>query len=159
MNAEKGTKGFKSRSLEERFWEKVDKRGPDECWLWKAGRDRNGYGHIGVGKGRSTRAHRVSWELANGSEIPVGLLACHTCDNPPCVNPAHIFIGTMADNLQDASAKGRVDPKGYGYWTHCKRGHEFSPENTIVRSNGWRDCRSCRIIRNSKRGSAKQARP
>lgn len=151
MNTEKGTKGFKSRPLEERFWEKVDKRGPDECWPWNASRDKNGYGHFGIGNGRTTRAHRVSWQLANSSEIPAAMLACHTCDNPPCVNPAHIFIGTMADNLQDASAKGRVDPKGYGYWTHCKRGHEYTRENTIVRSNGWRTCRSCRDMRNRAR--------
>ena len=105
----------KLRPLEERFWEKVDKAGPDDCWLWNAGRTVFGYGAIGSkGRGKILLAHRVSWELANGP-IPDGLHCLHRCDNPPCVNPAHIFLGTQTDNNADMRAKGRAghgDVKG-----------------------------------------------
>ena len=96
-------------TLEERFWAKVDVRGPEDCWEWLAGKTHNGYGMIGKG-GRHNgmlRAHRVSWELANGP-IPDGLCVLHHCDNPGCVNPLHLWIGTNADNQQDMAQKGRA---------------------------------------------------
>jgi hypothetical protein len=86
----------------EKFWEKV-LRG-DGCWEWRAGRDQKGYGVTNVdGKGR--KAHRVSWELTNGP-IPDGMQVCHHCDNPPCVRPDHLFLGTNQDNVDDAYRKG-----------------------------------------------------
>lgn len=94
------------RPLQERFWEKVDVRGPDECWEWTAARIGDGYGNIGVITGKSALAHRVSYEFANGP-IPTGRCVLHTCDNPPCVNSAHLFVGTRADNAADRDAKGR----------------------------------------------------
>lgn len=136
---------MKSRAvpLEKRFWAKVDRRGPDECWVWKAGTNEAGYGRIragGVGS-PDLMAHRYSWSLANGQEIPDGMFACHRCDNPPCVNPAHLFIGTPLDNIRDAIAKGRARyPEKR---THCSRGHEFTADNIYLLRDGGRRCRTC----------------
>jgi hypothetical protein len=90
--------------IEDRFWQFVNKT--DTCWLWTGSRSR-GYGLIGAGaSGKTKSAHRVSYELANGP-IPAGMWVLHKCDNPPCVNPAHLFLGDRADNMRDAFRKGR----------------------------------------------------
>lgn len=87
-----------------RFWSKVDKDG--ECWLWTASLGTTGYGQIGH-RGKMVKAHRVAWELTNGP-IPNGMYVCHQCDNPPCVRPDHLFLGSPAANTKDMVDKGRA---------------------------------------------------
>lgn len=87
-----------------RFTAKVDRRGRDDCWEWLASRDSRGYGWFRVGS-RSIRAHRVSWELHFG-EIPDGKLVLHRCNNPSCVNPYHLYLGSRSDNMRDAVQAG-----------------------------------------------------
>lgn len=102
---------------EERFWEKVDKKGPDDCWEWtgacQAPSKQNpralSYGQFHY-RGRMHGAHRVSWMLHRKSKIPGNGRIMHTCDNPLCVNPAHLKLGTQKMNIRDAKKKGRLVP-------------------------------------------------
>ena len=89
-----------------RFWACVDRSG--DCWLWTGSRLPRGYGRFYPKNKVALYAHRVSWEVANGMAVPDGLHICHTCDNPSCVRPGHLFAGTRSDNMQDAKGKGRL---------------------------------------------------
>ena len=90
--------------LTERFWNKVNKKGPDDCWEWTAS-IRNGYGAFKL-NGKVVDAHRIVWTFTKGS-IPKEICVCHHCDNKLCVNPKHLFLGTKGDNNRDMFFKGR----------------------------------------------------
>lgn len=103
--------GSRTADLAESFWEKVEKRQGDACWVWLSARDPNGYGRLTVfdaakGGYRPRLAHRVAFSLTRGD--PGDLCVLHKCDNPPCVRPDHLFLGTRADNMADCVQKGRA---------------------------------------------------
>lgn len=151
-----GDRGYvraRAQALEDRFWPKVDRNGqipayrPDlgPCWQWVAMLDKAGYGRVRSGGGRngeSIYAHRVSYQLLIG-QIPDGLVLDHLCRNRGCVNPTHLEPVTQGENTRRA-----VWPN------HCRRGHEYTPENTGV-SGGSRYCRICSRL-NAKVQKAKR---
>lgn len=109
------------KDYKESFWDKVQrqKRG---CWIWAAGRFEKGYGQF-----RNKRANRVAWEIVIG-KIPKGLQVLHRCDNPPCVRPSHLFLGTQLDNIRDMRRKGRDN-----YVRGTKIGTAKLSENAVLR--------------------------
>ena len=140
--------GHCSDYLETRFWRHIFAPLDSECWLWTASVNVGGYGRLADKNlpAGYRLAHRFSYELHYGS-IPRGMIICHRCDVPRCVNPEHLFIGTDADNMRDMIAKGRH--RGASA-THCKRGHEFNSENTHIARSGQRICRECTRVRRRK---------
>ena len=117
-----------------RFWSKVEKT--DDCWLWKAkSRDGDGYG-IFKAEARSYRAHRLAWELAYGA-APGTALVCHRCDNPSCVRPDHLFLGTPGDNFRDCLAKGRYSPKGTGNAAAKLREEDVPKVRNLYATGQW----------------------
>ena len=120
-----------------RFWSKVKKT--QDCWIWTASRTDRGYGSFGL-DGKVRRAHRVAYELAVGP-IPDGMSILHACDNPPCVNPAHLRVGTQVQNMADELVRGRNHNAAKD---RCVHGHAFTEGNTYVTPNGRRNCRTCR---------------
>jgi hypothetical protein len=128
----------------DRFWRRVSVG--DDCWLWTGDKNLKGYGIHYWGQRNRMLAHRFSYELAKGP-IPEGLLVCHSCDVPNCVNPDHLWVGTTQDNARDAAAKGKMG-SAFRNRTACIRGHEYTPENT--RWDGTvRRCRKCSALRSS----------
>lgn len=146
-----------------RFWANVDRRGPDDCWPWIGLRYSNGYGRYADREHRGwSYAHRLIMEIKNGAPVPKASWVCHHCDNPPCVNPAHLYIGNASTNAQDRERRNRGNRgsrigQGLGRHfqgkprTHCKRGHEFTPENTWVSpTRGVRLCFKCLKVKRAK---------
>jgi hypothetical protein len=119
------------------------------CWLPPPGRrgprreDHGRYRHIWIG-GKKRRRHVVSFEAFHGP-VPDGHEVCHSCDNPPCFCPEHLHSGTHGDNLREMVARGRWRGGGYNR-THCKRGHERTPENLYEHPSGAKQCRVCRSL-------------
>lgn len=134
------------RTIAERFWPKVDKRGADDCWLWTASLGSDGYGQLSVkpdGRRFSAKAHRISYEIHYGP-IPEGKLVCHSCDERYpvgdttyrlCVNPAHLWLGDYTDNIQDCyDKKRRLPPPGHGLVSEDHPSSHFTNEQVIA----WR---------------------
>lgn len=156
--------GPKPRPVADRFWEKVDQSG--ECWIWMGARTSRGYGVLQVAK-HPVYVHRLALEL-DGRPLKEGQMACHTCDNPPCVRASHLFVGDAVINAADMAAKGRAyrgpkpqeqiakmiegrkrweaeHPYDEASYTHCVHGHEYTPDNTYRNKDGSRHCRTCVI--------------
>jgi hypothetical protein len=143
--------GRKPIPEEERFWEKVDKSGrnPDkpDCWEWTAHLVK-GYGHFVCkrdGLNKSLGAHKYIWEKTNNKRVPKGLEVCHTCNNPPCVRPDHLEVGTRSHNQRYAVTHGNNKQSRK---THCINGHPFNEENTTFRPSRRtglpsRHCKTC----------------
>jgi hypothetical protein len=91
------------------FWSRVQPGEAAECWLWRGSLDVYGYGIYSDGRAGTRKAHRIVWQLTHGVVLSSDELLCHHCDNPVCVNPAHLFIGTHKDNMRDKVAKGRCN--------------------------------------------------
>lgn len=120
----------KRQPIEDRFWRHVARGAPDECWPWTGGLARKGYGQFTLGRTEYGKekigAHRMAFILAKG-EIPDGLQVCHTCDNPVCCNPAHLWLGSNGDNQADMWRKGRSSWQREGY---CPpRAGKLTPED------------------------------
>ena len=138
------------RPLPERFWPKVDKDGPEGCWIWTAGKNGAGYGEIwSLEAGKKVFAHRASWEMANGRKIPSGKVIDHLCRRPACVNPEHLEVVTVSEN----TGRGLAPSAGAVFQmakTHCPQGHPYSESNTY-RYGTRRVCRTCSIERTQER--------
>jgi hypothetical protein len=127
----------------DRFWHRVQKG--SGCWEWTGKPHSEGYGRAQVAPDITEFAHRVSWVIANGP-IPEGLCVLHTCDNPPCVRPSHLFLGTRGDNARDMAAKGRQ---------HLQR----NPDAALRGDRHWSRRKPERVLRGTAHNQSKLTEP
>ena len=141
---------YMKRNVSDRFWSKVGtvSNDNDDCWLWQARIHKGGYGQFWY-DGRMIEAHRAAWMIAFG-DIEAGMDVLHRCDVRSCVRPSHLFTGTQQDNMDDMLAKGRAT-RWKTTITQCPAGHDYSPENTRIRRDGSRLCRTCHRVRERAR--------
>jgi hypothetical protein len=134
------TVGVGDVRLPERFWEKVVVNNDTGCWEWTACRVKTGYGRVGWG-GQTRFAHRVAYTALVG-EFDERCVVLHLCDNPPCVNPGHLKLGSQSDNMRDMYEKGR---NWQSAKTDCMRGHRLEEPNLVLSgvARGKRNCLSC----------------
>ena|SRR5215831_13767317 len=123
----------------------------DDCWPWPGGETGKGYGQFRVGNTKKIGVHVAAFLVFKGS-IPAGHDVCHSCDNPSCWNPAHLWLGTRQRNMQDAVAKGRAPLMSRR--THCFQGHPLTPDNVYLYPNGDRKCRRCQQLSAQRRGAS-----
>lgn len=140
----------KQMPLIERFFQKVDKSGDDkfpDCWIWKGGRTSKDYGSFAYYTKKPAIGAHVSSHLFHIGEVPKGMFVCHRCDNPPCVNPKHLFLDTNSGNMKDMFKKDRQGSSSRRR-THCRKGHLFEEFGVYERKrkNGRADrvCKKCR---------------
>ena len=149
-----------NRNWEEIFWSTVDQDGPTmpnmdtNCWVWTKSCNSDGYGKIGF-RWEGRIASRYSYYLNVDSNFDRSLDVCHHCDNPKCVRPSHLFLGTAKDNMQDMSKKGRHFKQKM---THCAQGHEYVTKNIYLRENNARRCLTCKRNRDMINQRACRAR-
>lgn len=140
---------MKEEKWKKRFLKSIEYIPFHECWEFKLKGDKDGYpqfSRVIRGQKVTLKAHRVSFEFFIG-RIPKHLIVCHKCDNPGCVKPEHLFLGTYKDNALDRENKKRSQgPKK----TKCRLGHAYDQLNTYYRPNGGRDCLKCKKIANRK---------
>lgn len=137
-------RGFPPRPAVDRFWPKVEKT--PTCWVWTAGKRHGGYGQFNVGDGRNVRAHVFAYELLVGP-VPEGLELDHLCRNPACVNPDHLEPVPHRVNI----LRGCGPVPENSLKTRCVNGHAYTPQNTYIRPDGYRDCRACKRKRERER--------
>lgn len=136
-----------TQPIDERLAARLEAQ-PNGCLEFTGFLNSKGYGRINGEIGGTNKqwfAHRAAWMLAHGP-IPDGMVVCHHCDNPPCCNVEHLFLGTPTDNIRDMIAKGRGVSQ---VKTHCKHGHEFNSANSFIDTRGHRCCRICRRERDN----------
>lgn len=133
-----------SEIFDDKFWGKVRKAGEDDCWEWEGSKNAHGYG-THYFRGTTWRAHRVAMVLS-GANVEGGTV-CHHCDNPGCVNPKHLYVGTNATNVRDMWSRGRAagPTADNAAKVYCKRGHLLMGRNIRV-YRGMRTCRPCRLM-------------
>jgi hypothetical protein len=141
----------KKELTKENIHEYVNVNQETGCWEWNRGKTSRGYGAFSCGKQTPLRSsHRLAWEIFNGP-IPAGLFVCHKCDNPPCCNPDHLFLGTNSDNILDSMAKGRSKGPPPGYKTRGEDHHAHKITEGVVHAiraaaaTGFRGFEICKI--------------